>query len=111
MGVGVTEKNGGNNIDDQTYEGEYVGRDASECQAANNRVQKNAAGSTKCSGPGHSASSWMVVRCKISISRLPLGVTTVAVSPTFFPISALPMGDVDEINPLLTSDSSLVTSL
>src|SRR6185437_103507 len=110
-GTGKTEENRGNNVDDQADEGEYVGRDAGEGQPANNRVQQHSAGPSKSPGPGHCASSWIVVSCNISISRFPLGVTTVAVSPTFLPINALPMGEVVEINPLVTSDSSLVTSL
>src|SRR6185437_7856516 len=110
-GTGKTEENRGNNVDDQADEGEHVGRDAGEGQPANNRVQQHSAGPSKSPGPGHCASSWIVVSCNISISRFPLGVTTVAVSPTFLPINALPMGEVVEINPLVTSDSSLVTSL
>src|SRR6478735_10816036 len=62
---------------------------------------------------GHlaSACSWMVVRLSISISRLPLGVTTTALSPTFLFSRARPMGELVEILPAVTSDSSLVTSL
>jgi hypothetical protein len=52
-----------------------------------------------------------VVRLRISISRLPLGVTTVAVSPTFLLSRARPIGEVVEIFPAVTSLSSLVTSL
>src|SRR5271170_5613817 len=52
----------------------------------------------------------MVRSLRSSSSRLPLGVTTVATSPTFLPSSARPIGEVVEINPLATSDSSLVTS-
>src|SRR6185437_13964847 len=110
-GIGKTKEDCGNNVDDQADEGEHVGRDAGEGQPANNRVQQHSAGPSKSPGPGHCASSWIVVSCNISISRFPLGVTTVAVSPTFLPINALPMGEVVEINPLVTSDSSLVTSL
>src|SRR5438270_1217954 len=58
-----------------------------------------------------STSSWIVLRLRISSSRLPLGVTTVASSPTFLFRSARPMGLVVEILPAATSDSSLVTSL
>ena len=56
----------------------------------------------------------LVVDCgqaRISNSRLPLGVITVASSPTFLFNNARPMGDVVEIFPAPTSDSSLVTSL
>jgi len=37
-----------------------------------------------------------VISFRISNSRLPFGVTTVTVSPTFFPIKLLPIGDVVE---------------
>src|SRR6266851_8350594 len=39
-----------------------------------------------------SGCSWIVVRLRISISRLPLGVTTAAVSPTFLFSRARPIG-------------------
>src|SRR6266853_4953176 len=58
-----------------------------------------------------SGCSWIVVRLRISISRLPLGVTTAAVSPTFLFSRARPIGELVEILPAVTSDSSLVTSL
>ena len=47
-----------------------------------------------------SSSSWMVVSFSTSSSRLPLGVTTTAMSPTFFSTSARPMGELVEISPL-----------
>ena len=53
----------------------------------------------------------MVDSLRISSSRLPLGVTTVAMSLTCLPSRARPMGEVVEMRPLVTSDSSLVTSL
>ena len=53
----------------------------------------------------------MVVSLRTSNSRLPLGVTTVATSPTCLPMSERPMGEVVEMRPWLTSDSSDVTSL
>jgi hypothetical protein len=59
----------------------------------------------------YSAVSWIVVSFNTSSSRLPFGVTTIAVSPTFLPSSARPMGEVVEMSPCATSDSSLVTSL
>jgi len=55
--------------------------------------------------------SWMVASLRISSSRLPLGVTTVAVSPISLLSRARPIGEVVEMRPLVTSDSSLVTSL
>src|SRR5947207_272870 len=57
------------------------------------------------------ASPWIVVSVNISSSRLPLGVTTTAVSPTFLFSSERPIGEVVEILPAATSDSSLVTRL
>ncbi len=48
---------------------------------------------------------------RISSSRLPLGLTTITVSPTFLLSRQRPMGEVVEILPVATSDSSLVTSL
>ena len=67
-----------------------------------------------CSEPGASVaaaldSSWMVVSFRISNWRLPLGVTMLATSPTFLPTRPRPMGEVVDISPLTTSDSSLVT--
>src|SRR6266700_526819 len=53
----------------------------------------------------------MVLRVRISSSRLPLGLTTITVSPTFLLSRQRPMGEVVEIFPVATSDSSLVTSL
>ncbi len=53
----------------------------------------------------------MVLRLRISISRLPLGESTITSSPTFLFNNARPMGEVVEIFPVATSDSSLVTSL
>src|SRR6202041_1277322 len=52
----------------------------------------------------------MVSSFRMSSSRLPFGVITVAVSPTCLPSSARPIGEVVEIKPFATSDSSLVTS-
>src|SRR5262249_33927906 len=109
--VSVAEENAGNGVDYQSDKRKHVWRNAGQGQAAHDNVQQHPATAPKSSCPGHCASSWMVVRFRISISRLPLGVTTTAVSPTLLPIRALPMGEVVDINPLLTSDSSLVTSL
>src|ERR1700728_1612472 len=47
-----------------------------------------------------SISSWMVLRLRISSSRLPLGLTTITSSPTFLLSSARPMGEVVEIFPV-----------
>src|SRR2546430_1802378 len=62
-------------------------------------------------GVNHYPSSCIVDSFNISSSRLPPGVTTTAVSPTFFPTNDFPIGDVVDIKPLVTSLSSLVTSL
>src|SRR5205085_11154537 len=78
-------------------------------------VQDYFARAPECARPGHdfscASSSWMVISESTSNSRLPEGVTTMAVSPTFFPMRARPIGEEVEISPLLMSDSSLVTSL
>src|SRR5262249_51040336 len=98
--VGIAEQHRGDSVDDQPYERKHVGRDAGERQAAHDGMQQPAAAPSKCSRPSHvyCASSWMVMRFSTSSSRLPLGVTTTAVSPTLLPIRALPMGEVVEIN-------------
>src|SRR5439155_17526031 len=56
-------------------------------------------------------SSWMVCRARTSNSWAPLGVETLTLSPTRFPIRPRPMGDEVEIKPLLRSASSVVTNL
>src|SRR5580704_3010787 len=58
-----------------------------------------------------SISSWIVASFRIFSSRFPLGETTMTSSPTFLFSNARPIGDVVEIFPVATSDSSLVTSL
>jgi len=53
----------------------------------------------------------MVLRLKISSSRLPLGLTTTTVIAHFLVEQTATDGEVVEIFPVATSDSSLVTSL
>src|SRR3974390_89554 len=111
VGVGEAKQEGCDDVDQQADEGKGVGRNVSESQAVDNLVEQPLAGPSDCARPGHYASSWIVVSFRTSSSRLPLGVTTSLTSPTFLPSSARPMGEVVEIRPLVTSDSSLVTSL
>src|SRR5262249_40050440 len=111
--VGITKQKRRQGVDEQAEEGKEVRADVGQRHAVDNHGQQFAAGVSEGAGPGHeaSASSCMVVSRRISSSRLPLGVTTVVESPTFLLSSARPMGDVVEILPAATSDSSLVTSL
>jgi len=111
VGVGKAKQEGCDDVDQQADKGKGVGRDLSESQAVDNLVEQPLAGPSDCARPGHYASSWIVVSLRTSSSRLPLGVTTSLTSPTFLPSSARPIGEVVEIRPLVTSDSSLVTSL
>src|SRR5262249_38172160 len=57
LGGGIAEQNCRHNIDDQSNEGEYIGRDARQRQAANNGMQQYSASPSKSASPGHSASS------------------------------------------------------
>src|ERR1700688_739351 len=68
-------------------------------------------GMRKNKDPGRYASSWMVFKRMISNSLIPAGVCTLTSSPTFRPRSAFPIGEVVEINPSVTSASSVLTSL
>src|SRR5262249_15269671 len=101
---------------------------ARERQPAHDRAKQDGTGAAESASPGHSKSgdrmigssgdlhsaaapSWIVLKVKISNSRLPVGVTTVAVSPIFLFSRGRPIGEVVEILPAATSDSSLVTRL
>jgi hypothetical protein len=57
IGIGVAKKNGCNGVDDQSKEGQHIGGDSGKRKTANNRVQQNAASSSKRPRPGHEASS------------------------------------------------------
>src|SRR5580698_5115311 len=122
VGVGGGEQDGGPGVDQQSHEGEDVGIDAREREPADDGVEQDSAGAAEGAGPtrchyapafvGSSAiSSWIVLNFRISSSRLPLGESTMTSSPTFLFNNARPMGEVVEIFPVATSDSSLVTSL
>src|SRR5581483_2907804 len=107
---GVSEQNCRHDVNDQPHEREDVGRNPGQGHPINDGHQQHPARFSKGPCPSHSGSSCIVVRLKTSSSRLPVGVTTVAVSPTFLLMSARPIGEVVEIRPFATSDSSLVTS-
>jgi len=114
----------------QADEGERIGGDAGERQTIHDAIKKPAASAAKSAGPGHSNLPcycslpgpafvfFRFVRARFIVNRgqlqnfefaLAVGRDMVATSPTRLPTRPRPIGEVVEIRPLETSDSSLVT--
>ena len=121
--TGVEELPAGQNprrrsVDNQADQRQGVRMHAAQGQQANQPGQDHAAALANCFGQRHARFRspappyllWMVCMLRISNSLRPLGVTASTMSPARLPSSERPIGEVVEILPAATSDSSEVTN-